>query len=123
VTGTPERTDTTELADLYATYKQLTSAFAAAVITGGPDPDLRDAANTLHRRSTRAAAVHAEGPRGAPLQACAEAAAALCAALDEGSTPPTTETIDRLRALHRGLQRQVWDTMGCEYVPCQASGG
>lgn len=116
-------TGATELADLYATYKQLTSAFAAAVITGDPDSELREAAARLHRRSTSAAGVHAEGPLDAPFRACAQAAGGLCAALDEGAAPPTAETIRRLRALHRGLQRQVWDAVGCEYVPCQASGG
>ena len=116
-------TDATELTDLYATYKQLTSAFAAAAITGHPDAGLRDAAARLHRRSTRAADVHADGPLRAPFRACAEAAGVLCAALDEGAPTPTGDTIRRLRALHRGLQRHAWDTVGCEYVPCQASGG
>ena len=116
-------TDAAELADLYATYKQLTSAFAAAAITGHPDADLRDAAARLHRRSTRAADVHADGPLRAPFRACAEAAGGLRAALDEGTATPAPDTIRRLRALHRGLQQHVWGTVGCEYVPCQASGG
>jgi hypothetical protein len=109
-----------ELAELYATCKQLIAAFAAGVMTGAGEADLPGAAAQLHARSARAAERHEAGPLRDQFRACVEAAAGLRAALDESRTTPTAETIGRLRALHRSLRRRVWDTMGCEYVPCAA---
>jgi hypothetical protein len=110
-----------ELQDLYARSKTLTLAAAAALILDSGGDGLSAEAERLLEDSLAARRRSTE--LGAQLSACVDVALELRRLLAGAERGGTTEAdVDRARAAHRRLQRQVWQVLPCEYVPCCASG-
>ncbi|HEY3613182.1 MAG TPA: hypothetical protein VGK92_05725 [Gaiellales bacterium] len=106
-----------ELLRRYERYKSLTLAATAALILAQPVGDLRDRAEALHEECRAGGA--GEGPQGA---ACSAAAADLAELLRLAAAGEDTGALlERARASHRRLRREIWDVQPCEYVPCCVS--
>jgi hypothetical protein len=109
-----------ELERLYQRYKALTLATTAALILERPLDDLALEADRL-RGECRSAAASAAGAAEL-FDDCICAAGHLGELLRLASLGvPTSAQLDRVRASHRRLRRQVWDLHACEYVPCCVS--
>ena len=109
-----------QLRDLYGRYKALMLAAAAALLLDSSVDELAGPVAEL-LADCRAAAGEAS-PVRLQLAACAEAAqelAQLVAATAAGGA--TAADLERVRAAHRLLRREVWTVLSCEYVPCCAS--
>jgi thioredoxin-like negative regulator of GroEL len=107
----------TELQELYARSKGLTLAAAAALVLEADRAGLAEEADRLLADALDA---RARVARLAPqLSACVDAAQDLLELLDGSSSEAD---VDRARASHRRLRREVWRVLPCEYVPCCASG-
>lgn len=111
-----------ELAELYAEYKQLILAIAAALIVSQDLPDVVQQSRRLEARCMTAA-INAPGPAvAAATTATALAAGELVEALASLGAPPgvARRALDQVRARHRWLRRQIWDVLPCEYPPCSS---
>lgn len=109
-----------ELRDLYGRYKTLMLAAAAALLLDSSVDELAGAVAEL-LADCRAAAGEAS-PLRPQLVACAEATGELERLV--AATPAdgaTAADLERVRAAHRNLRREVWQVLSCEYVPCCAS--
>jgi hypothetical protein len=106
-----------ELQELYARTKALTLAAAAALVLEADRAGLAGEADRLlaDARDARTRTTHLV-PQ---LSACVDAARDLRQLLDGGA--PQAD-VDRARASHRRLRREVWRVLPCEYVPCCAAG-
>jgi hypothetical protein len=113
----PER----ELQDLYARSKALTLAAAAALVFEADAAGLAEEAGRLLDDALEA---RRRVPGLVPqLSACADAARDLRGLLDGAALGrPVEEDVERARASHRRLRREVWQVLPCEYVPCCATG-
>jgi hypothetical protein len=102
--ATPER--------LYERYKSLTLAATAALILARPVRELCTQAEALHEDCRAAGA-------GAAPAACRAAAADLSELLRLAAAGEETGgVLERVRASHRRLRREIWEVQPCEYVPC-----
>jgi hypothetical protein len=113
----PER----ELQDLYARSKMLALAAGAALVLDSSLDGLETQAEQLLEDCL---AAHSQVSAFRPqLSACVDTARELRRLLAEADRGAATEAdVDRARASHRRLQREVWRVLPCEYVPCCASG-
>jgi hypothetical protein len=106
-----------ELQELYARSKALTLAAGAALVLEADRTGLADEADRLLADALEA---RRRTARLAPqLSACVDAAHDLKRLLHGGA--PEAD-VDRARASHRRLRREVWRVLPCEYVPCCAAG-
>ena len=106
-----------ELQELYARSKALTSAAAAALVLDAEPAGLPEEADRLLADSIDAGR---RLPGLAPqLAACVEAARDIGRLL---AGDASESDLDRARASHRRLRREVWRGPPCEYVPCCAAG-
>jgi thioredoxin-like negative regulator of GroEL len=106
-----------ELQELYARSKALTLAVAAALVLEADRAGLAEEADRLldDALDARSRAAHL-APQ---LAACVDAARDLRGLLGGGA--PEAD-VDRARASHRRLRREVWRVLPCDYVPCCAAG-
>jgi len=108
-----------ELKSLYGRYKALAISASAAVILEAPLDGVAVGAEQL-LADCRAAA-RAGGPHAAQLAVCASAASSLYDLVVRAGGHEVLEAeLDRARASHRELRREVWNVVPCEYVPCCA---
>jgi hypothetical protein len=106
-----------ELQELYARSKTLTLAAAAALVL---DEDRAGLVDETDRLLGDALAARSRTEHLAPqLSACVDAARDLRRLLEPAA--PEAD-LDRARASHRRLRREVWRVLPCEYVPCCAAG-
>jgi len=110
-----------ELHDLYTRSKALTAAAAAALVL---DADAGDLAVEARRLLDDSLAARRRATGLVPqLSACVDAARDLRGLLDRARLGRASEAdVDRARASHRRLRREVWQVLPCEYVPCCAAG-
>jgi hypothetical protein len=112
-----------ELRECYERYKRLTLATGAALLLGPAPNALADAAAAL-LEDCRHAAARAPAALASQLRACAAASDELRELLGHAElchTAVSSDEIERVRATHRRLRREVWKVLPCEYVPCAAS--
>jgi hypothetical protein len=110
-----------ELRDLYERSKALTLAAAAALVLEADPAALSAEADRLLDDSLGARR-RAKG-LAPQLSACVDAARDLRRLLAGAALGSVAEAdVDRARASHRRLRREVWQVLPCEYVPCCAAG-
>jgi hypothetical protein len=115
--------DSAVLEQAYHRYKRVALATGAALLLDEDLVALDEAADALVRDS-RAALAAADPALAAQFAACVHAAEEVQdllvhAARDRGSVG--TADIERVRASHSELRREVWKVIPCEYVPCSAA--
>ncbi len=114
---------TRELGELYGRYKALALATGAALVLDAHPGELAARAGEL-LSDCRAAAAVGDRVLAGQFAACVRAAQELDrllarAVIDAASV--TALDTERVRVTHRGLRREVWKVIPCEYVPCGAA--
>ena len=105
-----------ELQELYARSKALTLTAAAALVLEEPAGLSEDADRLIADSLDARRRIPGFAPQ---LDACVDAARDLRQLLDGAAADAD---VDRARASHRRLRREVWRVLPCEYVPCCAAG-
>jgi hypothetical protein len=111
------RDEAAELQALYGRYKAIALSTGAALMLGGELQDLGRRVDSLIVDCR--AAQERGGLYSREVATCRDAALDLRPLL-EGDT--SERALERARASHRALRREVWVVMPCEYVPCCAPG-